>query len=89
MLRGPRAVVRPRKKRRSIAEEVAKVYPELVIRYGTGEIQGVHYDEFAPMLLGEMQTLRAELQARQPATQSLTQQVAELCSHARTAGGAA
>jgi hypothetical protein len=38
-----------------IAEEVAKVYPELVIRDTAGTIQGVRYDELAPMLLNEMQ----------------------------------
>ncbi|MDP9091216.1 MAG: tail fiber domain-containing protein [Pseudomonadota bacterium] len=37
-----------------IAEEVAKVYPELVIRDETGRIDGVRYDELAPMLLNEM-----------------------------------
>jgi hypothetical protein len=38
-----------------IAEEVAKVYPELVIRDQAGKIQGVRYDELAPMLLNEVQ----------------------------------
>jgi endosialidase-like protein len=38
-----------------IAEEVAKVYPELVIRDRTGRIDGVRYDELSPMLLNEMQ----------------------------------
>jgi hypothetical protein len=39
-----------------IAEEVAKVYPELVVRDATtGRIDGVRYDELAPMLLNEMQ----------------------------------
>jgi hypothetical protein len=38
-----------------IAEEVAKVYPELVIRNEAGRIDGVHYDELAPMLLNEVQ----------------------------------
>jgi predicted ribosome quality control (RQC) complex YloA/Tae2 family protein len=38
-----------------IAEEVNKIYPELVIRDGSGKIQGVRYDELAPMLLNEMQ----------------------------------
>ena len=38
-----------------IAEEVAKVYPELVIRGEKGRIDGVRYDELAPMLLNEMQ----------------------------------
>ncbi len=38
-----------------IAEEVDKLYPELVIRGETGEIQGVRYDELAPMLLNVAQ----------------------------------
>ena len=38
-----------------IAEEVAKVYPELVIRNEAGRIDGVRYDELAPMLLNELQ----------------------------------
>ena len=38
-----------------IAEEVAKVYPELVIRDDAGQIQGVRYEELAPMLLNEVQ----------------------------------
>ena len=38
-----------------IAEEVAKVYPELVVRDDTGTIQGVRYDELAPLLLNEAQ----------------------------------
>src|SRR5277367_150647 len=68
-----------------IAEEVNKVYPELVIRDDSGEIQGVHYEELAPMLLSEVQTLHSELQSQQAAANAqaaeierLTQQVAEL-----------
>jgi hypothetical protein len=38
-----------------IAEEVAQVYPELVIRNENGRIDGVRYDELAPMLLNEVQ----------------------------------
>jgi hypothetical protein len=38
-----------------IAEEVAKVYPDLVIRDEKGRIDGVRYDELAPMLLNEVQ----------------------------------
>ena len=44
-----------------IAEEVAKVYPELVIRDDSGKIQGVHYEELAPMLLSEVQQQAAEI----------------------------
>jgi hypothetical protein len=42
-----------------IAEEVAKVYPELVVRDKNGRIDGVRYDELAPMLLNEMQKEQA------------------------------
>ena len=44
-----------------IAEEVAKVYPELVIRDQKGRADGVRYDELAPMLLNEVQQLKQEL----------------------------
>jgi len=37
-----------------IAEEVAKVYPELVIRDEKGRIDGVRYDELTPILLNEV-----------------------------------
>jgi hypothetical protein len=44
-----------------IAEEVARVYPELVIRDGLGKIQGVRYEELVPMLLNEAQQQRQEI----------------------------
>jgi hypothetical protein len=37
-----------------IAEQVAKVYPELVVRDANGRIISVRYDELAPMILNEM-----------------------------------
>jgi hypothetical protein len=61
-----------------IAEEVDKVYPELVIRDAKGVIQGVRYDELAPMLLNEVQQQKAELRVMQ-------RQVAELTEVVRTA----
>jgi hypothetical protein len=54
-----------------IAEEVAKVYPELVIRDRVGRIEGVRYDELAPMLLNEVQKQQTKLQ-------SLEEEVAQL-----------
>jgi hypothetical protein len=54
-----------------IAEEVAKVYPELVIRDSAGKIEGVRYEELAPMLLNEMQKQQTKLQ-------SLEEEVAQL-----------
>jgi hypothetical protein len=44
-----------------IAEEVAKVYPELVIRDADGRIDGVRYEELAPMLLNVVQQQQTEL----------------------------
>jgi trimeric autotransporter adhesin len=68
-----------------IAEEVATVYPELVVRDANGRIDGVRYDELAPMLLNEMQKQQkmAHAQAKLVATQSaeigeLKQQLAVL-----------
>ena len=46
-----------------IAEEVAQVYPELVIRDESGGIQGVRYEELAPMLLSAVQGQRDQLRA--------------------------
>jgi hypothetical protein len=62
-----------------IAEEVAKVYPELVIRNESGRIDGVRYDELAPMLLNELQQQAAQIR-------DLKQQMAEL-KGARAARG--
>jgi hypothetical protein len=54
-----------------IAEQVNKVYPELVIRDQAGAIQGVRYDELGPMLLNEVQQQKSQLREMQ-------RQVAEL-----------
>jgi hypothetical protein len=66
-----------------IAEEVAKVYPELVVRDAmTGRIDGVRYDELAPMLLNEVQQQHSQMtaQAEKIAAQDehITMQAAEI-----------
>jgi len=38
-----------------VAEEVAKVYPELVVRGSKGELESVQYYQLIPMLLNELQ----------------------------------
>ncbi len=48
-----------------IAEEVAKVYPDLVVRNDKGEIDSVQYHELAPMLLNELQKQHNTLKAQQ------------------------
>jgi len=65
-----------------IAEEVAKVYPELVIRDENGRIDGVRYDELAPMLLNEMQQIQkaaaAQANLNVEQTQANAAQAAEI-----------
>jgi hypothetical protein len=68
-----------------IAEEVDRVYPELVIRDEAGKIQGVRYDELAPILLNEVQAQHTKLmeqniQLKQQgdALREMQQQVAEI-----------
>jgi len=61
-----------------IAEEVAKVYPELVIRDQTGRIDGVRYDELAPMLLNEVQQEQQKIAAQAAQIRDLTTRVAQL-----------
>jgi Chaperone of endosialidase len=61
-----------------IAEEVDRVYPELVIRDESGAIQGVRYDELAPMLLNEIQQQRAAIDSQADRLEKLSRQVTEL-----------
>ena len=44
-----------------IAEEVAKVHPELVVRGATGAVETVQYHELIPMLLNEVQHQQQQL----------------------------
>jgi hypothetical protein len=63
-----------------IAQEVDKVYPELVTRDEAGKIQGVRYDELAPMLLSEMQQQQRVNAAQAAKIASLEQQLAGIQS---------
>jgi hypothetical protein len=61
-----------------IAEEVAKVYPELVTRNAQGEVESVRYQELTPMLLNELQHQQREviaLQAQNARLQATVEQV--------------
>ena len=44
-----------------LERQVAAVYPELVTRTATGEVQTMKYQELIPMLLNELQRQRQEL----------------------------
>ena len=62
-----------------IAEEVAEVYPELVVRDATtGRIDGVRYDELAPMLVNEVQKQQSKNAAQDTRIRDLEQQVEKL-----------
>jgi trimeric autotransporter adhesin len=59
-----------------IAEEVAAVYPELAVRNATtGRVDGVRYDELAPMLLNELQRQQRTMTAQ---TEHIAAQAAEI-----------
>jgi hypothetical protein len=57
-----------------IAEQVDKVYPELLIRHPKGTIQGVHYEELAPILLNEVQQQQSTIEAQAVKIDALTAQ---------------
>ena len=61
-----------------IAEEVDEVYPELVIRDTAGKIQGVRYDELAPMLLNRVQQQSARLERQDAQLNAMRHDMADL-----------
>jgi hypothetical protein len=67
-----------------IAEEVAKIYPDLVIRDAAGTIQGVRYDELAPILLNEIQQEHQRFEDLQDEFRKLKGEVAMLKHHRGT-----
>jgi hypothetical protein len=61
-----------------IAEEVAKVYPELVIRGEDGRVSGIRYEELAPMLLNQVQQQHEQLAAQASQLAAQGAQLAQL-----------
>src|SRR6516164_5715383 len=57
-----------------IAEEVAALYPELVTRTPTGEVQTVRYQALIPMLLNELQRQQQALQQQGAEVATLRQE---------------
>ena len=62
-----------------IAEEVAEVYPDMVVRDAEGQIQTVQYQKLTPMLLNEVQKQRQLLERQEQALeqQKMTIQMQE------------
>jgi hypothetical protein len=61
-----------------IAEEVAKVYPELVQYSATGEVNTVLYQELPALLLNEAQKQHAQIEAQRNQLKEQAAQLAEL-----------
>jgi hypothetical protein len=62
-----------------IAEEVAEIYPDLVVRGKDGQIETVQYQKLTPMLLNEVQKQAEEirlLKERLAAMEALISKVA-------------
>jgi hypothetical protein len=57
-----------------IGEEVAHVYPELVVRDTAGAVINVRYDELAPMLLNELRNQRTKITAQSAEIRELKRQ---------------
>jgi hypothetical protein len=68
-----------------IAEEVAKVYPELVTKGADGKVQSVQYHELIPMLLNELQHQQQQQDAQ---AQQLSAQSQELRTMRQNPNGA-
>lgn len=67
-----------------IAEEVAKVYPDLVA-YGTdGEIETVQYQKLTPMLVNEVKRLNVALDAEKDRIKEQQQEIASLSQNTQT-----
>ena len=60
-----------------VAEEVARVYPDLVSHDADGKVVSVHYHELVPMLLNEIQKLRAKAAEDEQRISALEQRVQE------------
>jgi hypothetical protein len=61
-----------------VAEEIEKVYPELVIHAADGEVQSVRYTMLTGMLLNELQKQNAELRRQTPGNQQRSDQIRRL-----------
>ena len=58
-----------------VAEEVARMYPELVTRDTDGKLQSVRYLEFTALLLNELQKQTKQLQTQASRTRELAQRL--------------
>jgi hypothetical protein len=67
-----------------VAEEVARVYPELVTRDTDGKLQSVRYLEFTALLLKELQKQDNQLQTQSNQLQTQVRETQELAQRLAT-----
>lgn len=72
-----------------IAEEVAKVMPELVVYNKNGQPETVAYQTLAPLLLNELQREHGQVVALQAEVAELRRVTAQLAGHQEGNGGQA
>ena len=61
-----------------IAEEVAKIYPDLVVYGADGKVETVQYQKLTPMLVNEVKRLNNLLQAEKDRNLAQTQEITNL-----------
>jgi hypothetical protein len=61
-----------------IAEEVAEVYPDLVVKGRDGQIQTVQYQKLTPMLLNELQKEHRLLEQQEKTVQQQAKTIQQL-----------
>jgi polyhydroxyalkanoate synthesis regulator phasin len=61
-----------------IAEEVAEVYPDLVVRGSDGQVETVQYHKLTPMLLNELQKQNATISAQSSTVAAQKEQIRSL-----------
>jgi hypothetical protein len=64
-----------------IAEEVTQVYPDLVVHDSAGQIDGVRYDELAPILLTQVQAQQRTLVANDATLAARQQRIDAAAAH--------
>jgi len=67
-----------------VAEEVERVYPELVIRGPDGKVQSVRYLEFTTLLLNELQKQNSQMQKQANELKKQTEETRELAQRLET-----
>jgi len=68
-----------------VAEEVARMYPELVTRDTDGKLQSVRYLEITALLLNELQKQTTKVAVQQHEIDALSERLAALEQQARAA----